>query len=255
MLGQKRVLQAVFAIENNGGLAKQLVRRHTAAFFGPLANLAFLTGMLLSLSLIMAIGPQNAHVMRMGLLRQHLWLTVRPCVGTDLLLITIGVAGLAALGGLPAWAVTSMTAAGALVLCVYGTRAARRLMQTPALAYASDGGQHNQDSKVDADQPKTTRRQAVGGALALSWLNPHAWLDTAVLIGTASLAYARPDNTVFGFGAAMGSLLWFVLLGTAMAKLGQYMRVPGVWRALDAVVALTMWGCALWLLSGLLSEI
>ena len=76
-----------------------------------------------------------------------------------------------------------------------------------------------------------------------------------MLIGTAPLAYARPDNTVFGFGAAMGSLLWFVLLGTAMAKLGQYMRVPGVWRALDAVVALTMWGCALWLLSGLLSEI
>ena len=72
MLGQKRILQAVFAIENNGGLAKQLVRRHAAAFFGPLANQAFLTGMLLSLSLIMAIGPQNAHVMRMGLLRQHL---------------------------------------------------------------------------------------------------------------------------------------------------------------------------------------
>lgn len=65
----------------------------------PLANPAFLTGMLLSLSLIMAIGPQNAHVMRMSLLRQHLWLEVGLCVGTDLLLITIGVAGLAALGG------------------------------------------------------------------------------------------------------------------------------------------------------------
>ena len=76
MLGQKCILQAVFAIENNGGVVKQLVRRHTAAFFGLLANQAFLTGMLLSLSLIMAIGPQNAHVMRMGLLRQHLWLKV-----------------------------------------------------------------------------------------------------------------------------------------------------------------------------------
>ena len=90
-------------------------------------------------------------------------------MGTDLLLITIGVAGLAALGGLPAWAVTSMTTAGALVLCGYGTRAARRLMQTPALARASDGEQNSQGSKVDADQPLITRHQAVGGALAPWW--------------------------------------------------------------------------------------
>lgn len=148
-----------------------------------------------------------------------------------------------------------MTAAGALVLCVYGARAARRLMQTPALAYASDVGQSSQGSNVNADQPLFTRRQAVGGALALSWLNPHAWLDTAVLIGTGSLAYARPDNAVFDFGAAVGSLLWFVLLATAMAKLGQHVRGPGVWRALDAVAALTMWGCALWLLSGLVLKV
>lgn len=211
----------------------------------PVVNPAFITGMLLSLSLIMAIGPQNAHVMRMGLLRQHLWLTVALCVGTDFLLIAIGVAGLAALGGLPAWVISGMTAAGALVLLVYGTQAARRFVR------ASGMPEQGTDSPSAATEPLITRRQAVGGALALSWLNPHAWLDTAVLIGTASLAYARPDNAVFGLGAAAGSMLWFVLLGLAMAKLGERMRGPGLWRALDGVVALTMWGCAIWLLSSL----
>ena len=218
-------------------------------FVTHLANPAFVTGMLLSLSLIMAIGPQNAHVMRMGLLRQHLWLTVALCVGADLLLIGIGVAGLAALGGLSLWMVNAMTAAGAAVLCIYGAQAARRFLQAPSAA------EQAADIVQAATEPRITRRQAITGALALSWLNPHAWLDTAVLIGTASLAYAQPDNAVFGLGAAAGSLLWFVLLGLVMAKLGQHLRGPRVWRVLDAVVALTMWSCAWWLLSGLIQKL
>jgi L-lysine exporter family protein LysE/ArgO len=208
----------------------------------PFLSPAFITGMVLSLSLIVAIGPQNAHIMRMGLLRQHLWLTVAVCVGTDILLIGIGVSGLAALGGLPKFVVTAMTAAGALVLCAYGWRAMRRFLQP---------GTAGEGAAVGTEMP-VSRRQAVGTALAMSWLNPHAWLDTAVLIGTASLAYARPDNAVFGLGAAAGSLVWFMVLGGAMALLGRRMRSPALWRALDALVALTMWGCAGWLLSGLL---
>ena len=96
-----------------------------------------------------------------------------------------------------------------------------------------------------------SRRRAVGMALALSWLNPHAWLDTAVLIGTASLAYSQPDNAVFGLGAAAGSLAWFSSLGLAMWGLGRRLNSPLFWRALDGVVALMMWGTALWLLAGL----
>ena len=96
-----------------------------------------------------------------------------------------------------------------------------------------------------------SRRRAMGLALAMSWLNPHAWLDTAVLIGTASLAYARPDNAIFGLGAAVGSVLWFSALGLAMARLGQRLNVPWIWRALDGLVALMMGGTALWLLAGL----
>ena len=215
---------------------------NSAVLFSPV----FFTGMALSLSLIVAIGPQNAHIMRVGLLRQHLWLTVAVCVATDLLLIGIGVSGLAALGGLPQVVVKGMTMAGALVLCIYGWRAMRKFLQPASLDPSED-----QNAASAAGAGVVTRRQAVGSALALSWLNPHAWLDTAVLIGTASLAYARPDNAVFGLGAATGSMVWFVLFGAAMALLGRHMRAPGLWRALDALVAITMWGCAGWLLSGL----
>lgn len=202
---------------------------------------AFLAGMVLSLSLIMAIGPQNAHVIRMGLLRQHLWLTVSVCVATDMALIAAGVAGLAQLANVSGKLLGAMTGAGALLLLLYGAQALRRCLRPPTAQRPGQGA-----------RAPVTRRQALGLALALSWLNPHAWLDTAVLIGTASLAYAQPDNTVFGLGAATGSLLWFSALGAAMGLLGPRLDSPRVWRALDALVAVMMWSTAGWLLAGLL---
>ena len=205
----------------------------------------FFAGMILSLSLIMAIGPQNAHVVRMGLLRQHVWLTISVCVVTDIVLIGLGVAGLAQLGGLSDNLLGTITAAGALVLLLYGAQAMRRFLRPGRLPVAVTDLQHAPDAPL-------SRRQAVALALALSWLNPHAWLDTAVLIGTASLAYAAPANAVFGLGAAAGSTLWFVALGGAMWCLGQRLNSPQIWRAMDALVALMMWGTALWLLAGLL---
>jgi L-lysine exporter family protein LysE/ArgO len=89
-------------------------------------------------------------------------------------------------------------------------------------------------------------------ALAFSWLNPHAWLDTAVLIGTASLAYGQ-GSTAFGLGAAAGSLLWFLCLGVAAFWLGRRLNSLHVWRALDAGVALMMWGTVVWLALSLVS--
>ena len=206
---------------------------------------AFFAGMALSLSLIMAIGPQNAHVMRMGLLRQHLWLTISVCVVTDIALIAVGVAGLAQLGGLPDKLLGAMTGAGAVVLILYGAQALRRFLQPTAAVLAAN------PAAVPGLPAAVSRRQAIGAALAFSWLNPHAWLDTAVVLGTASLAYAQPENLVFGIGAATGSLLWFSVLGVAMACLGRHLNSPAIWRALDALVALMMWGTALWLLAGL----
>jgi L-lysine exporter family protein LysE/ArgO len=212
---------------------------------------AFMAGFVLSLSLIMAIGPQNAHVMRMGLLRQHLWLTIAVCVVTDIALIAAGVGGLAQLGGLSDKLLGAMTGAGALVLLVYGGQALRRFLNPPQRQPAPPD-QAGAAAGCPAEAASMSRRRAVGLALALSWLNPHAWIDTAVVIGTASLAYAQPDNAVFGLGAATGSLLWFSALGVAMLCLGRRLNSPGIWRALDAVVALMMWGTALWLLAGLL---
>ena len=203
---------------------------------------AFFSGLTLSLSLIMAIGPQNAHVMRMGLKRQHLWLTIAVCVATDIVLIATGVAGLAKLGGLSDKLLGAMTGGGALVLLLYGGQALRRFLQPGA----SSGG-----LAPAAEADSMSRRQAMGAALALSWLNPHAWLDTAVLMGSASLAYAQPDNAVFGMGAATGSIVWFSALGLAMATLGPHLNSPRIWRALDGLVALMMGGNALWLLAGL----
>jgi L-lysine exporter family protein LysE/ArgO len=202
---------------------------------------AFFAGLALSLSLIMAIGPQNAHVMRMGLRREHLWLTVAICMVTDVALIAVGVGGLAQLGGLSGKVLGALTGAGAVLLFMYGGQAMLRFLR-PSAEPLPGTGQAAQGM---------SRRQAVGLALAMSWLNPHAWLDTAVLMGTASLAYARPDNAVFGLGAAAGSMLWFGALGLAMWSLGGRLNSPRVWRALDALVAVMMWGTALWLVAGL----
>ncbi len=210
----------------------------------PFTAPAFFAGLLLSLSLIMAIGPQNAHVIRSGIMRQHLWLTVAVCAVSDVVFITLGVAGLAQLGGLSDKLLGAMTGAGALVLLLYGTQAMRRFLCPVAGAAVSAG-------TATATPPHISPRRAIAAALAFSWLNPHAWLDTAVVIGTASLAYAQPDNAVFGLGAATGSLLWFGALGMTVCAIGQRLNSPAVWRALDGLVALMMWGTALWLLVGL----
>jgi L-lysine exporter family protein LysE/ArgO len=206
---------------------------------------AFFAGMLLSLSLIMAIGPQNAHVMRVGLLRRHLWLTVGVSIVCDCVLIAIGVAGLAQLGALSEKLLTALTAGGAALLLVYGWGALQRFLR-PAPTSQGEG----EDGKL---QSVTSRRQAIGLAFALSWLNPHAWLDTAVLIGTASLAYTQPDNVVFGIGAATGSAIWFAGLGAALWLVGRRLDSPIVWRAVDGLVAVMMFGTAGWLLWGLVN--
>ena len=214
----------------------------------PFTAPAFFAGMVLSLSLIMAIGPQNMHVIRSGIMRQHLWLTVAVCALSDVVFIAAGVAGLAQLGGLSDKLMGAMTGAGALVLMLYGTQAMRRFL-SPAVMDATAATQGKGPGM--AMPPSVSPRRAIAAALAFSWLNPHAWLDTAVVIGTASLAYAQPDNAVFGLGAATGSLLWFSALGVTICVIGQRLNSPIVWRALDALVALMMWGTALWLLVGL----
>ncbi|MFM7330702.1 MAG: LysE/ArgO family amino acid transporter [Brachymonas sp.] len=201
----------------------------------------FLSGVLLSLSLIVAIGPQNAHVLRMGLLRSHVGITVAACAVTDALLIGIGVLGLAKLGELSAHINSALVGAAILFLLHYGWQAAKRAAQPLHL------GLH----AAQQTAPRN-RSTALSSALAFSWLNPHAWIDTAVIIGTASLAYSAPSNWVFGIGAALGSALWFVTLGFGAAAMAKKLAHPAVWRAIDVLVVITMWGTAAWLVWGLL---
>jgi L-lysine exporter family protein LysE/ArgO len=203
----------------------------------------FTAGMVLSLSLIMAIGPQNAHVLRMGLARQHVWLTLAICMVSDMVLIGVGVLGLAQLGGLSDKLMGAMVGAGALFLAIYGWQAFQRFLHPVALPEGLTG-------PTGGTAPAMTQRQAVLSALAFTWLNPHAWIDTAVLIGTASLAYGA-QSSVFGMGAAAGSVVWFSALGVATFWLGRRLNSVLVWRALDGLVALMMWGTAIFLLKGL----
>ena len=209
-----------------------------------LAAPSFSAGLVLSLSLIMAIGPQNAHVLRMGLTRQHIGLTVAVCMVSDMVLIGLGVLGLAQVGGLSDKLMGALVGGGALFLAVYGWQAFQRFLH-PSAALPT-----GMDSGALPPGARMTRRQAVLSALAFTWLNPHAWIDTAVLIGTASLAYGA-QNTVFGMGAAAGSVVWFSALGVATFWLGRRLNSVMVWRALDGLVALMMWGTALFLLKGL----
>jgi L-lysine exporter family protein LysE/ArgO len=161
----------------------------------------------------------------------------------------LGVLGLAQLGGLSDKLHGALVGAGMLFLAVYGWQAFQRFLQPRALTLnlPSDSGESNHHATCSTPQPVAmSRRQAVLSAMAFSWLNPHAWLDTAVLIGTASLAYGQ-GSTVFGLGAAAGSMLWFLVLGTAAFWLGRRLHSLHIWRALDGAVALMMWGTALWL--------
>jgi L-lysine exporter family protein LysE/ArgO len=195
-------------------------------------------GLLLSLSLIVAIGPQNLHVLRMALSRQHVALTVAVCALTDVALIAVGVAGLAQLGRLDPRVHTVMVALAVGFLVLYGWGAAQRAWRGAVQVDMGASGAQGY-----------SRSQAVWAALGFSWLNPHAWLDTAVLVGGASMAYHSALNGsgswVFGLGAALGSAAWFVGFGVLAWALGGRLNRPQVWRALDTFVALSMWAIAL----------
>ena len=206
---------------------------------------AFVSGFSLSLSLIMAIGPQNAHVLRMGLKRSHLIKTVLACALTDVVLIAIGVMGFASISALHPFVHQGMMLGATVFLIYYGAAAAWRAYQ------GVEGGINT--GAVDG-LVSMTNKQALLTALAFSWLNPHAWLDTAVLIGSASLVHGAPNNYVFGAGAAVASIVWFTVLAWVAARLAHRLSSPKVWRGIDAVVAITMWGTAAWLIIGLVTS-
>ena len=201
---------------------------------------AFAAGLVLSLSTIVALGPQNVHILRMGLTRQHVALTVAVCLLGDALLIGLSVAGLSRLLADQERMHGALIGAGVVFVLMYGWQAAQRARRG-ASTPGTDAVSHTPLSK----------RQAVAAALGFSLLNPHAWLDTTVIIGTASLAWGAANAPWFGAGALTGSGLWFVAFAALAVLLGRRLQAARLWRALDVLVAALMWGMAAWLLSSL----
>ncbi|MGC7101579.1 LysE/ArgO family amino acid transporter [Amycolatopsis lurida] len=187
--------------------------------------LAAAAGFGTGLSLIVAIGAQNAFVLRQGIRRDGVLAVVAICAVSDAVLIALGVAGVGAV--VTAWpgAVTAVGLIGGAFLLCYGVLAARRVFRPAAM-------------QVDLTRPGSPRR-AVLTCLAMTWLNPHVYLDTVLLLG--SVAAARGDlRWAFGLGAVLASLCWFTALGFGARLLTGFFARPSSWRWLDGLVAATM---------------
>lgn len=190
---------------------------------------SFVPGFLLSLSLILAIGAQNAFVLRQGLRREHVFWVCLTCGVSDALLIAAGVAGFGALAETVPWFETAMRYGGAAFLIVYGWRNA-------VSAWRGGVALHAQ-----GQAPNSLRRTLLT-LLALTWLNPHVYLDTLVLLGSISAQY--DDRAAFGAGAVLASLTFFFALGYGARLLQPVFAKPVSWRVLDGIIALTMWAIA-----------
>lgn len=188
----------------------------------------FAQGLFLSLGLIVAIGAQNAFVLRQGLRREHVGSVVAFCAVADALLITAGVFGMAqALGDRPMLA-RGLALGGAVFLAVYGWRALQRARQISAL-------------DVTASGQTLSRGAALAQAAAFTLLNPHVYLDTVLLVGSIGAQQPAPFQAWFAAGASTASLLWFSALGFGARWLAPWFARPRAWQVLDALIGLTMW--------------
>lgn len=196
---------------------------------------AYVTGLVLGASLIIAIGAQNAFVLRQGLLRAHVALVVVLCVIIDVVLTTLGVGGLSASLGRSPPALDGLALAGACFLGWYGLGAARRARSSQALSAAPAAGAQSM-------------RGVLLQTLAVSLLNPHVYLDTVLLIGSVGVQQPAPLRPAFLAGVWTASIGWFASLGFGSRLLAPIFVRPIAWRLLDALVALVMWSIALTLL-------
>ncbi len=194
----------------------------------------FLQGWALSLGLIVAIGAQNAFVLRQGLRREHVASVVFFCALSDALLIAAGVLGMGqALGERPMVA-HALALAGAVFLAVYGWQALRRALQQNSLLA------HDQGDGL-------TWAAAMAQAAAFTLLNPHVYLDTVLLVGSIGAQQPADLQVWFVAGASSASLLWFCALGFGARWLAPLFAKPRAWQVLDILIGLTMWA-----LSGML---
>nr|WP_243074103.1 L-lysine exporter [Microbacterium sp. SS28] len=210
-----------------------------------------LAGLGLGFSLIVAIGAQNLFVLRQGIRREHVLVVAAICALSDALLIALGVSGVGFVLAAVPWLVEVVRWAGAAFLVGYGLLAARRAWRpsgetlrvtgTDAAASASpapaDGG-------ADGATVVATRSRlltVVLTCLALTWLNPHVYLDTVFLLGTVANTHGE-DRWLFAAGAMAASIAWFFGLAFGARYLGRWLATPRAWRILDAIIAVVMIG-------------
>jgi len=193
------------------------------------ALLAALAGLGTQLSLIVAIGAQNTFVLRQGIRREHVAVVVAICAASDAVLIGLGVSGVGTAVG--RWPSATRVAAwvGGVFLLGYGLLAARRATRPAPLTAVG----------AEAGPVRGSLRAAVLTCLAMTWLNPHVYLDTVLLLGSVANGYGG-GRWPFGAGAATGSVVWFVGLGFGARLLRGPFARPGSWRVLDALIACTM---------------
>lgn len=190
-----------------------------------------LSGLLLGASLIIAIGAQNAFILRQGLLRQHVFILCLVCALSDAVLIGLGVAGLGAVIAGNDILLAVVTLGGAAFLAVYALLALRRAFHPEALRAAG-----NSNGSLKA---------ALATCLAFTFLNPHVYLDTVLLVGGLSAQFEGTARLAFAAGAMASSFLWFFGLGYGARLLEPFFARPAAWRSLDLLIALVMAGLAL----------
>ncbi|UGT53951.1 LysE/ArgO family amino acid transporter [Nocardia asteroides] len=191
------------------------------------AALAALSGLGFGLSLIVAIGAQNAFVLRQGIRGQHVLPVIAVCAVSDIVLIAAGVAGFGTIVEAMPALLTVARYAGAAFLLGYAVLAVRRALSSSTLIAEAAGAS-----------------VAVGASvltcLALTWLNPHVYVDTVVLLGSFASTYADPERWFLAAGAMLASVLWFLALGYGARRLAPLFARPIAWRILDSVIAAIM---------------
>jgi L-lysine exporter family protein LysE/ArgO len=196
----------------------------------------FIAGFLSGTALIIAIGAQNSFVLRQGIRREHVLPIVLVCSIADALLIVAGIAGLGALIQSAPLLLQVTRYGGAAFLLFYGWTAARRAMQPHQLSVNTNEG--------------TTLAAAMAACLAFTFLNPHVYLDTVILMGSLASQHGESERWIFGSGAATGSFVWFFSLGYGARLLEPVFKKTVAWRVLDSLIALTMLALCISLLVG-----
>ena len=199
---------------------------------------SYSNGLLVAIGLIMAIGAQNAHVIRTGVRGQHVLATVATCIVVDVVLIGLGIAGLGALVEASPLLTSVARYGGAAFLVWYGWRCWKSSLRGGASLSLSDG-----------DKAQTLGR-ALATVLALSLLNPHVYLDTVVLLGAVGSSLAGDARLSFALGAMTASVLWFSALGLGAQRFATVLGRPSVWRAIEALTGSLMLVLAYLLLRG-----